>query len=131
MIGPKSPERPVQGQTKLASLVESVVNTFIGLAIAMLATYAITRAHGIPMTWEHNFILTSWMTLISVARSYVIRRMWNAEFWKGWKVRWRHRKIDPDLCCCGCMMGEGGSICHHGGCRSAKEHAIASEMNRL
>jgi uncharacterized membrane protein len=29
-----------------------------------------------------------WFTLASVARSYVIRRLWNGEFWKGgfWKA---------------------------------------------
>lgn len=37
---------------------------------------------------------------------------------------WHFRFVDPDLCCCGCKMGEGGSICHHGGCRSAREYAI-------
>ena len=37
---------------------------------------------------------------------------------------WCYRNNDPDICCCGSMLGQGGDICHHGGCRSAKEYAI-------
>ena len=112
-----------------------MVNTVAGLLIAMWATAAICWLHNIPMSWTNNFIITSWMTAISVARSYALRRAWNAEFWKGWKTKWRkaklswkYRRVDPDLCCCGSQMGQGGSICHHGGCRSAKEYAITREL---
>lgn len=28
-------------------------------------------------------------------------------------------------------MGQGGSICAHGGCRSAKEYAISEELKKL
>lgn len=130
------PEPVLVRQSRMASLAEAVVNTVVGLAIAMWATAAICWLHDIPMTWTNNFIITSWMTAISVGRSYLIRRAWNAEFWnvlkrkpKEWRARWRHRKIDPDLCCCGSQMGQGGSICHHGGCRSAREYAINCEVN--
>lgn len=126
-----TPVRTGKGQSRAASLAESVFNTLIGLIIAFSATALICWSHGIPMTWQNNLILTSWMTVISVARQYVIRRMWNAEFWKGWRSRWRYRNIDPELCCCGDTIGSGGSICHHGGCRSAKEHAISTETERL
>lgn len=128
---PTAAPAPSKGQSKVASLTEAVFNTLIGLLIAMSATALICWAHGIPMTWQSNLILTSWMTVISVARQYVIRRMWNAEFWKGWKARWSYRNIDPDICCCGEQVGSGGSICHHGGCRSAKEYAITRETKRL
>lgn len=129
-------EAPLRTQSKAASLAEAVVNTVVGLLIAMWATAAICWLHGIPMSWTNNFIITSWMTGLSVARGYALRRAWNAEFWKAGKIRWRrmrlswkYRKIDPDLCCCGSQMGRGGSICHHGGCRSAREHAIDREVN--
>jgi hypothetical protein len=51
-----------------------------------------------------------------------VRRAWLA---------WRYRKIDPNLCCCGDWIGQGGSICGHGGCRSAKEYAISREMGAV
>ena len=64
-------------QSKLHSLLEAVVNTLVGLVIAMLATAAICWFHDIPMLWENNFKITAWMTALSVARSYVIRRFFN------------------------------------------------------
>jgi hypothetical protein len=30
--------------------------------------------------------------------------------------------IDESYCCCGSVVGEGGSICAHGGCVSAKHY---------
>lgn len=76
---------PTHGQSRAMSLLESVVNTVVGLGVAMVATAAICEAYGIPMTWENNFIITFWMTVLSVLRSYVIRRMFNAD----WRPRLR------------------------------------------
>lgn len=67
-------------QSKKMSLLESVVNTAIGLVVAMVATAAICKAYGIPMTWENNLIITFWMTVISVLRSYLLRRLFNADW---------------------------------------------------
>lgn len=64
-------------QTRLGSLLEVVVNTVLGLAIAMVATNWICAAYGIPMSLNSNFILTSWMTVVSIARSYLLRRLFN------------------------------------------------------
>jgi len=52
--------------------------------------------------------------------------VWCRKLW----LNWKYRHYDPDVCCCGCMMGEGGSICHHGGCRSMKEYVITSELKK-
>lgn len=125
-----APAQP-KGQSKLSSLTEALFSTLVGLLIAMGATFTICWVYDIPMTWTNNFIITFWMTVVSIARQYVIRRMWNAEFWKGWVARWKYRKIDPELCCCGTNMGEGGSVCGHGGCRSAKEYAITQAVEGL
>lgn len=64
-------------QSKTMSMVEAVVNTAVGLVVAMLATAAICKSYGIPMSWENNVIITFWMTVISVVRSYVLRRLFN------------------------------------------------------
>ncbi len=52
-------------------------------------------------------------------------RRWIKRNW----LTWKYRKIDPNLCCCGCELGQGGSICHHGGCRSMKEYCITTEID--
>ena len=44
---------------------------------------------------------------------------------------WHYRFVDPELCCCGDQIGCGGSICHHGGCRSAKEYAVTCAMEEI
>jgi hypothetical protein len=36
---------------------------------------------------------------------------------------------DPVTCCCGSFVGEGGDICHHGGCRSMVEYGLPAERN--
>jgi len=69
-------------QSKTASAVEAVVNTFVGLAIAFAAQSFICWVYGIELSNEDNFIIVSWMTAISVLRSYAIRRAWNSEFWR-------------------------------------------------
>lgn len=65
------------GQGKLASIAEAVVSTAVGLGIAVVATEVITWAYDIPLTIENNLKLTCWMTVLSVIRSYVIRRFFN------------------------------------------------------
>lgn len=115
-------------QTKLASLMEALFSTLLGLVVAVAATQFICYMYDIPMTMQSNLILTFWMTVLSIVRSYVVRRMWNAEFWTMLPLRWEYRHIDPDECCCGCTIGEGGDICGHGGCRSAKEYAISTRL---
>lgn len=64
-------------QSKRASFVEAVVNTALGLVIAMFATAGICKVYGIPMSWDNNFIITFWMTVLSVLRSYILRRLFN------------------------------------------------------
>ena len=73
------------GQSKSMSFIEALVNTVVGLGVAMVATAAICKAYGIPMTWENNLIITFWMTVVSVLRSYLLRRLFNAQ----WRPRLR------------------------------------------
>lgn len=66
-------------QSKFMSLVEAVANTVVGLVIAIISTRIICELNDIPMTWESNIILTAWMTVISILRSYILRRLFNKE----------------------------------------------------
>ena len=49
-------------------------------------------------------------------------------FWRHLRLLWQLRDKDPDLCCCGAYIGQGGDICGHGGCRSAKEYYITESL---
>lgn len=64
-------------QTKLGSLMEAVVNTLVGLLIAFYAQLAICWAYNIELSAKSNAIIVFWMTVLSVLRSYVVRRIAN------------------------------------------------------
>lgn len=106
---------PTHGQSKSMSMVEAVVNTVVGLGVAMVATAAICKAYGIPMTWENNFIITFWMTVLSVLRSYLLRRLFNAQWRPRLQAWWIVRRpavvqfIDRMACWYG-RSGRGAPI---------------------
>jgi hypothetical protein len=69
-------------QTRLSSLAEAVVNTAIGYGIAWFASLYFFRVMGIQMTMHDLWWYTWFMTLISIARGYWVRRMWETQGWK-------------------------------------------------
>lgn len=64
-------------QSKAMSLIEAVTNTFIGLLIAYFAQSWFLHAMGIEITNAQNWALVAFMTVVSVARSYFLRRLFN------------------------------------------------------
>ena len=74
-----------RAQSKKASLMEAMTNTLVGLCIAFCMNVILYKAYHIPVTSSQTFAITMWMTLVSVIRSYVLRRLWNSEWWKRWK----------------------------------------------
>lgn len=71
-------------QTKRSSLLEAVVNTAIGYAIAWGASLAFFKLMGIQMSMHDLWWYTWFMTVISIVRSYWVRRMWETEVWNRW-----------------------------------------------
>lgn len=65
-------------QTRLGSLIESVINIAIGYIVALLSQLAIFPMFGIHIPFHDNLLIGAWFTLISLARSYIIRRWFNA-----------------------------------------------------
>lgn len=72
-------------QSRKASIVEACANTLIGLFIQASAQAFLFLVMKIPITTPQFIWFTLIMTVLSVARSYVVRRMWNAEWWKRFK----------------------------------------------
>lgn len=69
----------VASQTRMGSFVEAWVNVFIGFWINFTANMLILPMFGFTsLTLTTNFIIGAIYTLISVARSYIIRRWFNA-----------------------------------------------------
>ena len=64
-------------QTKKQSLIESLTNTAVGFVISLAATFIIFPLVGYDSTFYKNVIVTLFFTVVSIARGYVIRRLFN------------------------------------------------------
>lgn len=64
-------------QSKLDSLIEALLSTFIGFVVSFTANLMLMPMLGIPVSLSQNFILTVAFTFVSVARSYLVRRWAN------------------------------------------------------
>lgn len=68
----------VVSQSRLSSFIEAWVNIAIGFSINFVANLLILPLFGyVPTLWE-NFQIGVLFTFVSLARSYVIRRWFNA-----------------------------------------------------
>ena len=65
-------------QTKLGSLIESLMNIAIGLGVALISQIILFPMFDIHITLITNLWISLWFTGISLVRSYIIRRWFNA-----------------------------------------------------
>lgn len=65
-------------QTKLGSLIESLVNIAIGFGINFGMNLVILPLFGFHISLTNNFIMGLLFTVVSVIRSYTIRRFFNS-----------------------------------------------------
>lgn len=64
-------------QTRLQSFIEAWVNVAIGFSINFVANFAILPLIGFHISASQNLFIGVLYTIISVTRSYVIRRWFN------------------------------------------------------
>jgi hypothetical protein len=65
------------GQSKKYSLIESFANVAIGYFISLLSQIIIFGSMGIDIPIRDNIIISCWFTVISIVRSYSLRRFFN------------------------------------------------------
>jgi hypothetical protein len=65
-------------QSRKGSLIEACINVLIGFWINVFANFAILPLIGFNITLGQNLYIGLLYTIVSVARSYVIRRWFNA-----------------------------------------------------
>lgn len=65
-------------QSKKHSFIESLVNVAIGYGVACGSQIIIFPMFGIHIPLADNFVMGLWFTLISIIRSYAVRRMFNS-----------------------------------------------------
>jgi len=80
--------REIKGQSRRGSFAESLVNVAIGYGIAVGAQIAIFPMFGIIVPLHDNLAIGAIFTVISIVRSYTLRRAFN------W---WHYRPIKRAL----------------------------------
>lgn len=85
-------------------------------------------AHALQIGGWGIFALTCAYTIVFLRGAWVQWGM--SQRVRRWRIEWKWRNADPDVCCCGqSVVGTGGEICRHGGCRSIKDWLIESEID--
>lgn len=65
-------------QSRLESLLETIVNTTIGYGVAIVSQLLLFPIFGIDIPLSSNLLIGAWFTAISLVRGYVIRRWFNS-----------------------------------------------------
>jgi len=68
-------------QSKKGSLLESVVNILIGYTVALITQIIVFPLVGVEASLSQNLMIGFYFTLISLVRSYVVRRVFNKYNW--------------------------------------------------
>lgn len=65
-------------QSRTMSAIESAANVAIGYGVAVGSQIAILPLFGVHLPLADNMAIGAWFTAISLARSYIVRRLFNA-----------------------------------------------------
>jgi hypothetical protein len=60
------------------SVVESITNVVVGYGVAVSAQVAVFPLFGVEIALESNLLIGAIFTVVSLCRSYVLRRAFNA-----------------------------------------------------
>ena len=64
-------------QSRWMSLVESAINIVVGYCLAVLTQLVVFPLFGLRATFSENLLIGGVFTLISLVRSYLLRRLFN------------------------------------------------------
>jgi len=64
-------------QSKKGSLTESVISTGIGMGVSLTTQLVIFPLYGIHIDFHQNLQILAIFTVISIARQYFVRRLFN------------------------------------------------------
>ena len=76
------------GQSKLESGIEIGVSIAIGFGVSFAANFVILPAFGFHISASQNFWITVFFTVVSIIRSWFVRRMFN------W---WHEKRLHKEL----------------------------------
>ena len=64
-------------QSRLMSLIESLTNVAIGMVVSFFGQIVVSHWYNLPLNFAQNMQIVLFFTVLSVARSYCIRRWYN------------------------------------------------------
>ncbi len=64
-------------QLKRHSLLESIINVAVGYGVALVSQIVIFPLYGMEVPLSANIQIGVWFTVISIIRSYLLRRCFN------------------------------------------------------
>lgn len=64
-------------QTRTQSAIESAANVAVGYLVALASQLLVFPMFGIHIPFSSNLAIGAWFTVISLVRSYVLRRWFN------------------------------------------------------
>ena len=64
-------------QSKLGSMLEAMANVVVGIIVSLISQLVIFGAYGIHISLVENMQMVGYFTLISLVRSYLLRRLFN------------------------------------------------------
>ncbi|NOS87123.1 MAG: hypothetical protein HOP34_01050 [Methylococcaceae bacterium] len=65
-------------QSRLASFIEALANALLGYFVALASQLVLFPFFDIHIPISTNLWIGAWFTLISIVRSYILRRWFNA-----------------------------------------------------
>jgi len=65
------------GQSRIDSFAEALTNTAIGFLVSLVTWIVVARMYGIPMSASTSLSITAIFTVVSIARQYVLRRIFD------------------------------------------------------
>lgn len=64
-------------QTRIQSLIETIINVAIGYLVALASQIAIFPLFDIHIPLSSNLLIGAFFTVISIVRGYLVRRLFN------------------------------------------------------
>lgn len=64
-------------QSKKLSIIEAITGTATGFIVSLLIQMIIYPALDIPVRFDQNILITTIFTIASIARGYILRRIFN------------------------------------------------------
>ena len=66
-------------QSRMDSLIEAGINTLVGLVFAVGVNMVLMQVTGVAASAGQNVVIVLGHTVVSVARSYCVRRFFNGD----------------------------------------------------